>query len=225
MTKHPTDEDLLNWRTPSEDNFVERKTSTSATEWVKTVVAFANSAPQDRCAVLYIGVRDDGSVEGQVNLDAVQKTLHQKLQAVFPAVEYSTRVLSTESKQFLCVLVPGSSNRPHFSGPAYVRVGSQSLEASKQQYDRLITERNSKASKILQYEGQPVNVQAVRSGREATVLGRVSSSSVYHVVGCNEFSATFRDMYGQRQVIALERIHILEDAAWPGAITFEVRND
>jgi hypothetical protein len=223
--KYPTDEELQSWRTPSEDNFVERKTSASASEWVKTVVAFANSVPRDRYAVLYIGVRDDGSVESQSNLDSLQKTLHQKLQVVYPRVEYSTRVLTTGSEQFLCVLVPGSANRPHFSGPAYVRVGSQSLEASKEQRDRLIAEQNSKVARILQFEGQAVNVQHVRGGREATILGRVSSSSVYHVVGCNEFSAAFRDTYGQGQIIALERINILEEAGWPGAVTFEIRND
>ena len=175
--------------------------------------------------MLYVGVRDDGSVEGQVNFDAVQKTLQQKLQSVFPPIEYSTRVLATDSQQFLCVLVPGSPSRPHFSGPAYVRVGSQSVEASRQQYERLIAERNNKAYKILKYEGQPIRVDSVRNGREATVLGRVSSSSVYHVVGCTEFSATLRDQYGQRHVIALERLHVLEDAGYPGAVTLEVRDE
>ena len=42
MMKFPTDEELDGWRTPSEDNLIERKTSTVATEWVKTIVAFAN---------------------------------------------------------------------------------------------------------------------------------------------------------------------------------------
>src|SRR5437870_2779131 len=114
----PTDEQLHQWKNPAEDNFIERKTVGDAGDWVKTIVAFANSAPLDRCAVLYIGVRDDGSVENLGNLDSVQKTLRQKLHMVYPPVGYTTRVLTAGSQEFLCVLVPGSPQRPHFAGPA-----------------------------------------------------------------------------------------------------------
>jgi predicted HTH transcriptional regulator len=124
----PTDDELLRWKDPSEDNFIERKTYADSKDWVKTVVAFANSAPHDRHAVLYIGVRDDGSIEEPTNLDIVQKTLRQKLEAVYPPVVYTTRVLNDGEKQFLTVVMPGSPNRPHFAGPAYVRVGSESVK-------------------------------------------------------------------------------------------------
>jgi predicted HTH transcriptional regulator len=70
---HPTDEQLRAWRRPSQDSFVERKSASDAGDWIRTIVAFANSTPPGRCGVLYIGVRDDGTVEGLANLDSVQK--------------------------------------------------------------------------------------------------------------------------------------------------------
>jgi predicted HTH transcriptional regulator len=72
---HSSDEQLREWKNPSEDNFIERKTCADSRDWVKTVVGFANSTPLDRYAILYIGVRNDGSVENTTNLDSVQKKL------------------------------------------------------------------------------------------------------------------------------------------------------
>jgi len=103
----PTDEQLRSWLTRPEDQFIERKTSSDSGDWVKTVVAFANSTPHDRCCVLYIGVRHDGSVLDMGDLDSLQRTLRQKLEAVFPKVEYTTRVLDVDSRRCLCVIVPG----------------------------------------------------------------------------------------------------------------------
>jgi len=43
----------------------------------------------------------------------------------------------------------------HFSGPAYVRVGSESVKASAEQYEQLIASRNEKCGRI-QRLGQKV---------------------------------------------------------------------
>jgi predicted HTH transcriptional regulator len=64
------DEGLLLRLRNFEDNFVERKTSADSKDWLKTVVAFANSTPVGYPAVLFIGVKDDGTPEERtVNLD------------------------------------------------------------------------------------------------------------------------------------------------------------
>ena len=94
---HPTDDELREWKRPSEDHFIERKSSGDPKDWVKTIVAFANSTPLDRSAVLYIGVRDDGGVEETVNLDSVQKTLERRLADAYPRIAYTTRVLAEEA--------------------------------------------------------------------------------------------------------------------------------
>ena len=69
----PKDEDLLFRLRNFEDNFVERKTARDTKDWLKTVVAFANSTPLGSAAAMFIGVRQDGSIE-----DTVTSTLSRR---------------------------------------------------------------------------------------------------------------------------------------------------
>jgi predicted HTH transcriptional regulator len=79
------DQDLLLRLHSFEDAFVERKTSGDSKDWLKTVVAFANSTPIDYPAVMFIGVKDDGTHEGkQVNLDSLQRTLSEQVAKAYP---------------------------------------------------------------------------------------------------------------------------------------------
>jgi hypothetical protein len=221
----PTDEDLQRGRLRIEDNLTERKTQSDSRGWLKTVVAFANSVPPERCGVLYIGVRDDGSIEPAMNLDQVQKTVRQKLDAAYPPIEYATRGLTEGGADYLCVIVPSSRSRPHFAGPAYVRIGSETVEASARQYDGLIAQRNGKAYRILQHKGKHVSAHYVRTGREATILGRVASMSLFQITDCTALCVMLRDQYGQNHSIALDRIHVLEEPGSPGLITLEILNN
>jgi hypothetical protein len=221
--EHPTDEQLRQWKDPSEDHFIERKSSGDAKDWLKTVVAFANSAPLERCAVLYIGVRDNGTVEEAVNLDTVQKTLERRLAEAYPRIAYATRVLTEGVRQYLCVIVPGSPERPHFAGPAFVRAGSQTVNASAQQYERLIAERNNKVYAILRCQGKHVSVVMLRNPNAVQMLGRVSSQSVMQIVDCLTSTLTLRDHYGTVQKISLDRVQVLEDQVYKDAITLEIR--
>jgi hypothetical protein len=221
----PTDEELARGRAGTEDNLTERKTSSDAGDWLKTVVAFANSAPLDRYGVLYIGVTDRGEVEPNVNLDQLQKTLKRRVEAAYPPISYQTRVLNDGDRSYLCVLVAGSAARPHFAGAAFVRIGCQTIDATQSEYDRLISQRNSKTYKILQYRGNAVGVDFTRSGPAAIQQGRVASMAVWHVVDCSGFCAMFRDQYGQGHSVALDRIQILEEPNSAGAIRLEIRND
>jgi predicted HTH transcriptional regulator len=69
-----TEEDLLARMETFEDHFVERKVSGDEKDWLKTVVAFANSAPLGFPCILYIGVKDQGEIETpQRNLDEIQQ--------------------------------------------------------------------------------------------------------------------------------------------------------
>jgi len=66
-----TEQALLSRMRNFEDHFVERKTSGNSKDWIKTVVGFANSAPDGYPCVLFIGVKDNGDIETpQVNLDS-----------------------------------------------------------------------------------------------------------------------------------------------------------
>ena len=61
-----TREELIARLHDEEDNYVERKLAgaANAEEIRKTVVAFANSTPVEREALLFIGVADGGRVDG-----------------------------------------------------------------------------------------------------------------------------------------------------------------
>ena len=220
---HPTDEELRQLKGSTEDHFIERKTSSDAKDWLKTIVAFANSTPLGRFSVLYIGVRDDGTVErGGINLDTAQKTLERRLEEAYPRIPYTTRVLTEGTGDYLCVIVPGSAQRPHFAGPAFVRVGSQTINASAEQFERLITERNSKAYSILRCQGKRVPVLMLRHPDVVRMLGRVSSQSRKEIVDCSISTVVLREQNGEIQRISLDRVRVIDDPESECGIGLEV---
>jgi hypothetical protein len=156
-----TKDDLLRRLTDHEDNFIERKAGGAATpgEIRKTVVAFANTVPDGREAVLYIGVLNNGAVDGVGNPDSLQRTVRQACERCYPKIAYTTEVLPVGDKTVVAVVVSASLNRPHFTGPAFVRVGAESVEASKEMFDDLIFSRNDKCRVILKRKDQVVTVR------------------------------------------------------------------
>ena len=56
-------DELLARLNNKEDNFTERKLESAGSyEFRKTIVAFANSVPENQTGILFIGVRNDGTV-------------------------------------------------------------------------------------------------------------------------------------------------------------------
>ena len=142
-----------------EDGFVERKTEAAANaqEIRKTLVAFANSVPQGKRAVFYIGVDNNGTPLGVTNTDSLQKKIGEVAKRdCFPPIDYQAEVLQLDGRNVLAVFVEASNKRPHFTGHAYVREGSQSKVASDKLYEELIASRNEKAGKILRSKGHPI---------------------------------------------------------------------
>ena len=86
-----SDEDILLRVVAFEDNFVERKTASDSKDVLKTVVAFANSTPVGDPAILFIGVRNDGSIEDENNLDSLQRTLSDKLSVSSPTIYFGRK--------------------------------------------------------------------------------------------------------------------------------------
>ena len=205
------DEELLLRLRNFEDNFVERKTSGDSKDWLKTVVAFANSTPVGYPAVLFIGVKDDGTPEEKtVNLDSLQRSFSEKVSEAYPTIYYLTKMVSVEGKQVLAVIVPGSTDRPHFAGQAYVREGSRSVVASKPQFEEMIASRNSKAYEILKWKGKTVTVDLMHAEAYAYAYGAVISSQEYVVVDCNQFYVTLDARTGKK-VVPLARVNVSFD--------------
>lgn len=148
-------DDLVKLLGNHEDNFVERKPEgVASAELRQTVCAFANSLPEGRVGVLFIGIHDKtGEVIGVGNPDKLQKRVREAGQVdCYPPIEYTSEVLTVGDKAVVAVVIPPSAAKPHFTGQAYVRVGSESPKASPQQFDELILSRIDKAREILKHK-------------------------------------------------------------------------
>jgi hypothetical protein len=179
-----SDDVLLSRLRNEEDHFIERKTTSDLNDCVKTVVAFANSAPIGMPCVLYVGAYDDGRPEQKtIDFDSIQKSLNNKLKSVYPRVPYIARVLKDCATQVLAVIVVGSELRPHFAGPSYIRVGSESKEATIEQLNLLIAQRSSKFYRI-----------SIHIGKQATIKTKfifgnntfTETQDIATIVDCNE---------------------------------------
>jgi hypothetical protein len=189
MTANLNDADLLARLKNFEDHFVERKTSGDHKDFVKTAVAFANSAPNGYPCVMFIGVKDNGEIETpQMNLDSLQKTFNQMMKNTYPPVPYLPKIVNDGGRQALAVIVLGSELRPHFAGLAYVRKGSESINASEQQFEELIAQRNSKTARILQFKGKNITV-FVR-----TEKSEIPWSNSTTLVDCDQFYVTVQQV-------------------------------
>ena len=81
-----------------------------------------------------------------------------KSERVFPRISYVPKIVSENGQQALAVIIPGSDLRPHFAGLSYVRRGSETLEASEEQFAKLLAQRQSKVRKLLEWESKEVTV-------------------------------------------------------------------
>jgi hypothetical protein len=199
--------DLLLRMRNFEDHMVERKTFKDEKDWKRAAVAFANSAPIGYPAVLYIGVRDNGEIEiAQKDLEEVAKKFNSQMQKVYPRIAYIPKVISSDGRQALAVIIPGSELRPHFAGPAYVRQGPESVDASEEQFAELIAQRNSKAALIIQSKGKKVTV-FTRNGNSENAWPTDTT-----VTDCNQFYVSLQRCLHEPSIsFPLSRVEINYD--------------
>lgn len=182
--------DLLRLLHSTEHTFVERKTSGDSKDWVKTVVAFANTLSPDQEGVLFIGATDKGGIESHpVNLDKLQKSLSERTQAIYPPVYYTTKSVQEDGKECLVVIVPGSSLKPHFAGPLYLRDGSQSIVANTHQYETLLASRVGKVYELQKWINKTIKIREFsRSSGVAYVMEQRAQDAT--VIDVNQFFLT-----------------------------------
>jgi len=206
-----TDEELALRIISTEDNYVERKTAGDYKRWIPALVAFANSAPVGFNCVLFIGVKDDGTIEPNVGVEALQKSFSEKAAEVFPPIPYASKVFRWQDRECLAVIIPGSADRPHYAGQPYIRVGAESKKASTEQVERLTAERDPKAREILKRKGQVVIVEMLNPPEAAFRLGRAFGSTFSRIRDCNQFWVTLDDGRANVQSITLRRIELSFD--------------
>ncbi|HVS88482.1 MAG TPA: ATP-binding protein [Candidatus Acidoferrum sp.] len=202
-----SDLELLSRLSNTEDNFVERKLFSDDRKWLRTVVGFANSLPIGFPGVLFIGAYDTGAIEQPkttVNLDSLQKKLAERLNEAWPPIYYLPKILRKDGREFLAVLVPGSSLRPHFSGHSYVRIGSETKKASDSQFAELLAQRQDKPFEILKWKDKDITVVQTYAGRTTRY------PSVAKVAECNAFYVTL--VRGQDPIsFSLARVELSYD--------------
>jgi hypothetical protein len=179
-----TDDELVRKVSDTENNFIERKTCSNTDGWLKTAVAFANSCPIGQPGILYVNVDDIGQVISQpsgYDFEKLQKSLSKKIREAWPPIHFVTHILNNSGSEFLAVVIYGSPLRPHFSGPAYVRIGPETRDASDEEYDKLIAQRSTKVRALQKLIGKTVHWES---------LSPNAGNANGIVVDCNQFFVT-----------------------------------
>ncbi|HEX8055261.1 MAG TPA: ATP-binding protein [Novosphingobium sp.] len=186
---------LLTLLDASEDNFLERKSQGIRPQEIrKALTAFANSLPKGRDGIIYIGIGDKGAIEGCESSDAVQKRVREAGAECYPPITPQCVVLKVEGRDIVAVIVSASSEKPHFTGPAYVRQGSESVKASKLLFDNMVDARHSPVAAIMRLVDIPITVVGLghRLGRLDHVQGDYRESAECKVTACDAHTVTLQ---------------------------------
>ena len=133
---------------PWEDNLLERKTESDLKDLIKTLVAFSNSVQPGHKAVLLIGEKDDGKIQGVKNPDNIQKKIRKECDKIYPPILWSCKVYEKDKKFCVRVEIDYSGETPHFGGSAWIRKGSETIKASDEVFQRLIDLRSNLVKEI-----------------------------------------------------------------------------
>jgi predicted HTH transcriptional regulator len=125
-----------------EDNLLEKKLESDLKDLLKTLVAFANSVSPNHKALLLIGERDNGTVQGVINPDNIQKQIRKECEKIYPPIIWRSTVYEKEDKFCIRVEVDYDGDTPHFGGSAWIRKGSETIIASEDVFQQLIDLRS-----------------------------------------------------------------------------------
>lgn len=207
-----SENELRSRLTNFEDPFVERKVHGDIKDCLKTVIAFANSLPNGLPGVLFIPVKNDGTIQVGFDLDELQRSISKRLSEAYPHIYYFQRIVSVDGHQAVAVVVPGSPERPHFAGHAYVRDGSQSVKASARQFDALVARRSSLVEEVSKWLGRPVTMNWLRPH----YMGGPRVVNVYdsEILACTQWWVTVRYVDGpspKTETYSLNRVQLSFD--------------
>lgn len=199
-----------------EDGLTERKPEGAGErDFKETLVAFANAVPQGSEGILFVGVSDKGDILGCKGIDSLQKTINR----ICSNDSYPPILARFESKEFegkavLAVIVPYSAQRPHFSGHAFRRVGSQNVKADEAAYSDFIAARSSVGARILENRGNVVQVRSVgkKLGDPRPVPPNYSESGQFLIEACDPHTVTLQSTASNRRYVEqIENFSISSD--------------
>jgi hypothetical protein len=185
VTVNVSEAELLIRMHNSEDHFVERKTSSDVNDCLKTIVAFANSTPLGSYSVVFVGVENSGEIEPpKSDLEKLQKKLNKIIAGIYPQPSCIQQVVSERGRQAIAIVVDYSPKRPHFSGRAFVRRGSETFPATAEEIALMTQSRNPKVARILARKGEHVHV--VNSLRTPQGPYETHWTGNPHIQDCND---------------------------------------
>ncbi len=200
----------------AEDTLTERKPEgVNDRELRKELVAFANSLRPTQEAAIFVGISDTGDILGVSNPDTLQKRIRRIAeQDCYPPIFIQQYVLSVSGKEILAVTIPHSANKPHFSGPAFVRVGAECTNATQEQYDFLINSRSDKCYQILLNREALFTVRVINK-----VLGEAgydnrprAATHECRIIECNQHYVRLSDTANDKRYSEpLENVTVLHD--------------
>jgi len=176
---------------PWEDNLLERKVESDLKDLLKTLVAFANSVKPGHTAVILIGEKDDGTIQGVTNPDNIQKTVRETCDKIYPAILHRSQVYEKEGKYCVRVEIEYDGETPHFGGAAWIRKGSESIKATDECFQRLIDLRSGIVYELAKWLGKEVTIRGDPSSvphRKNVGIGTKAYRIYTHRWGPEEFA-------------------------------------
>ena len=112
------------------------------------------------------------------------------------------------------MIVPHSPQRPHFSGHAFRRVGSQNIKSDEAAYSDFITARSSVGAKILENRGKVVTVRThgKKLGDPKPLAPNVSEHGQFTIEACDPHTVTLQSIAsGRRYVEQIENFSVSQE--------------
>lgn len=180
----------------AEDSLREKKVESDLKDLLKTLVAFANSVAPGDTAQIFIGERDNGTVQGVTDTDKIQKSVTKEAGRIYPEIFYRTEVYERDAKQCVRVDIEHNGLAPHFSGAAWVRKGSQTMKATEELYQKMVEQRHSKVHELSKWLGKTITV--------SWAMGTYNAGPNWYSASCELLSVTaqyctFKDKEQGRQ--------------------------
>ena len=188
-----------------EDGLTERKPEAAGErDFKETICAFANSVPLGAEGILFIGVADKTEeILGCKGVDSLQKTISKICSNdCYPPIPHRLESRKFDDKIVLAVIIPHSTQRPHFSGHAFRRVGSENKKSDEAAYSDFIETRSSVGAKLLEYRGKQVLIrsQGKKLGDSKPLPPNYSEGGYFLIEACDAHTVTLLNISSDRRL-------------------------
>ena len=166
--------------------------------------------------MLFLGITDDRAIVGiSDSVDKVQQTVAKiAAEDCYPPIKVDFRVIHPDGRDVIAVIVGFSKNRPHFTGHAYVRIGSETKRASDEQYNEFVFDRNDKVRRIRREKGKLISAHWDNSENDGAAGGiKPFNERDFKVLDCDAFVLILEETASQRTLpVPVELVTVSQDA-------------